>query len=101
MLNDMEFGLTSRETSPNREAANQHSMGKKKYSEMVSSGSKAADDKNLPFSFSAAKKSGSRSVICECPGCSELSAVTKNTVMLVCSSCKKLFDVDETTIIKQ
>lgn len=100
MPRDMEFGLTSREKSPNREAANKHTMGNKKYLSRIDKDSKSGGA-DLQFSFSAPKKSSSASVLCECPSCETCTKVTKTTVIVVCSKCKKLFDVDEDTTISE
>ena len=98
---DMEFGLTSKEASPNREAPNKHVKGNKKYKEMVSKGSKMADMKNLPFSFSKPKTSEKLGKICMCPKCEHISNVSKNTIMIVCSSCKSLYKVTEEVVVSE
>lgn len=98
---DMEFGLTSRESSPHREAPNKHTRGSKKYLEMVDKGSKAADRKNLPFTFGKPKKEGKLGVFCSCPSCGKVSNVSKNTIMLVCADCKTMYSITPEVIISE
>ncbi len=98
-MGDMEFGLTSAEKSSTREPANKTERGAKKYKAMIDKSSKDADKKNLPFSFGVETKSSKLDVTCACPKCETVSAVSKNTVMLVCRSCNDLYNIDESTII--
>jgi len=97
---DLEFGVNSRESSPNREAPNKHVKGSKKYKEMVDRGSKAADQKNLPFTFSKPKKPEKTPVDCQCPYCDRIISVTKTTVCVICAACKNFYHVNEETIIR-
>jgi hypothetical protein len=98
---NVEFGLTDKESSPNREAANKHDKGSKKYREMISKQTRIENQKNLPYSFSAPKKSGARNVICQCPHCEDTTAVTKNTIMVICGQCKKSYSVTEENTLKK
>lgn len=90
-----EFGLTDKENAPHREALNRHDMGNKKYLSKINKGSKEADQKNLPFTFSKPKNSAARVVGCWCPHCEAYTKVTKSTCMVVCRRCKELYDVTE------
>lgn len=92
-----EFGLTSRESSANREAPNRHIKGSKKYKEMIHKANKEADQKNLPFTFSKPQKPQSLAVTCWCPDCGYESAsrVSKSTIMVVCTKCKKLYSLTD------
>jgi len=98
---DMEFGLTSRESSPNREAPNKHIRGSKNYKEMIDKGSKAADRKNLPFKFGKPKSESKLGTFCECKNCGHVSNVSKNTIMIVCSSCRTLYKVTDDVVISE
>jgi len=83
---------TSRENSPNREAANAHRMGKKKYKEMIDKSSKQLDKYgNLPFTFSKPPKKTQkrRDVYYQCTNCTEITSVNKNTRGIVCPKCHK------------
>jgi hypothetical protein len=95
VVHDMEFGLTSRENSPHREAPNRHERGSKKYLKMVDESSKKAASKNLPFTFSKPKRSENLAVWCQCPSCDRVSHVGKNTVMVACVDCKSLYEVED------
>jgi len=97
----LEFGLNDKETSPHREAPNRHERGGRKYKEMVAKGSKEADAKNLPFTFSKPSRATPMTVWCQCPTCERVSHVSKNTVMVACPDCKKLYDVDEDTVLER
>jgi len=90
-----EFGLSSAENSSHREAPNKHNIGNKRYSEKVSRGSKEAEKKNLPFTFSKPQRDLPRCIVCCCTECGSYTRVTKNTVMVICSVCKNLFSVTE------
>ena len=98
---NIEFGLTDKENSANREAANKHTRGSKKYKEMVQEQAGLADKKNLPYNFSVPKKSSARNVICQCPNCEDTAAVNKNTVMVICSHCKQIYSVTEENTLKK
>jgi hypothetical protein len=97
-MGDMEFGLSSNEKSSTREPANKIERGSKKYLSMIDKGSKNADKKNLPFSFGGKTKSSKLDTTCMCPICGNTSAVSKNTVMVACHSCRNLYNVDASTI---
>ena len=101
MLRDMEFGLTSREKAPNREAANRQAMGGKKYSERIAKDSKSSSSSGDQFKFSKPSRNAPTSIICECPGCETTFNVTKTTVVVICRKCEKIFDVDEETILRK
>ena len=98
---NIEFGLSSSENSSNREAANKHIKGSKKYKKMVSDQTAIADRKNLPFKFSGPKKNEHRGVICQCPHCENATSVTKNTIMVICGSCRKGYSVTEDNTLKR
>ena len=90
-----EFGLTDKESSTHREALNKQSMGNKKYKNMIDSGSREADKKNLPFTFSKPKKDSPRTVTCWCTECGSFTRVSKTTVMVICAGCGSLYSVTE------
>jgi hypothetical protein len=95
MSDAKEFGLSSRETSSHREAPNRVARGSKKYSEMIARSSRDAEKKNLPFTISKPNKTSVSSMTCWCPECGRVSSLSKNTVMVVCCDCKKLYSVTE------
>lgn len=74
----------------------EHSKGTRKYRDMVHKSSKAADDKNLPFTFPKKSKikTSSRKGF-ECPHCGNIMLGTKFSYMIVCSSCKVLVKVGD------
>jgi rubrerythrin len=59
-----------------------------KHNERIHKGSKIADSKNLPFTFSKPKRESS--AYFECEECGRTFASGKNTVMVICPVCKKL-----------
>ncbi len=93
MTKKLEFGLSDKEKSPTREALNKHDMGRKKYYSKIDKGEREAREKNLPFTFSKPKKASKVDVDCFCTHCKAYTRVTKNTIMVVCVSCKKLYSV--------
>jgi len=62
--------------------------GLQKHRDKIHRGSKAADNKNLPFEFSKPKKESSSYF--ECAECGRQFSAGKNTVMVICPDCNKL-----------
>ena len=75
-----------------REAGNAHEMGIAKYKNRIHKESKIADDqKNLPYKFSRPPRAGKpRNVYFECVACGHESAVTEDTILVICGGCKHL-----------
>jgi len=68
--------------------------GERRLRDKIHKESKFADDnKNLPFSFSKPKHLGSQ-VLFKCSECDNVFLASKNTVMCICSKCKKASKVD-------
>jgi hypothetical protein len=89
---------TPYENSPHREAPNKHIKGGKKYKEMIDRGSKEADKKNLPFTFSKPPKRTQprRDIFHLCDNCMSVAVVNKYTAGRVCSGCKNYVSINET-----
>jgi len=87
---------TTHENSPHREAPNKHTRGSRKYMEMVDRGSKEADKKNLPFTFSKPPKGSRRreDLFHICDFCNYVSMVSKYRAGQVCKGCKKFTSVN-------
>lgn len=69
--------------------------GLKRHRERIHKESKFADDyKNLPFTFSKPKKD-KKKAIKVCANCGNVVVVTKYTVGIICSKCKKYSTVRE------
>ena len=63
--------------------------GEKKLRDQIHRESKFADDyKNLPFTFSKPRRVG-RQCLFRCCECGHVFMAPKNTVMIICSNCKK------------
>jgi len=92
-----EFGLSSQEAAPHREALNKHDMGRKRYQEKVARGTREYSGQ---FSFGRPSRPGARIVPCFCTSCGEYTRVSKTTVMVVCSSCKTLYVVSEENALR-
>lgn len=88
---------TPAENSPHREAPNRHIRGGRKYKEMIARGSREADKKNLPFTFSKpAKRTQARKDIFHlCDHCRAVSMVGKYTAGIVCSGCNGFASVNK------
>lgn len=70
-----------------------HESGLRKYREKIHKESKLEDQKNLPFAFSKPGRGGKqRQFKCEC---GHIFLASKNTVMVICSKCKKLSKVEK------
>jgi len=67
--------------------------GERKLREKIHRESKLDDQKNLPFTFSKPKRGGKQSLF-KC-GCGHVFLASKNTVMVICSRCKKLSKVEK------
>ena len=78
-----------------RDAPNKMEKGSKAYREMVQKGSKAADMKNLPFSFGKPQRAVPRPVSVWCDTCDSSYRVAKHTVCIECVVCKKLITVSD------
>ncbi len=83
--------------SKNREAPNKHAKGSKKYKEMIQRGNKAADQKNLPFTFIKPPKGtqARRDIAAVCTDCQTVCMVNKNTCGTTCTKCRAYFSVEE------
>lgn len=67
--------------------------GLQEHREKIHKESKIADKKNLPFTFSKPGKAKKQSQFkCEC---GHVFLASKNTVMVICSRCKKLSKVEK------
>ena len=74
-----------------REAPQSHLMGKKKYREWIHKDSKRIDDQgNLPFKFSKPKKYKPLNTPFKCEKCGRESAVSEETIIVICGGCKNL-----------
>lgn len=74
-----------------REPANKEEMGARQYNERISRESKFAEDsKNLPYKFSKPRKEKLLRVYFRCDFCGHESAITDETILVICGSCKKL-----------
>ena len=84
---ELDPGTTGRRYEP--------TMGVKKHNERIHRESKWADDnKDLPFSFSKAKKQPRpRLVICN--NCGNITSATINTVGVICTKCNQYSSVEE------
>ena len=69
-------------------------IGERKFREKIHRESKLTDQKNLPFTFSRPRCSG-KQVLFECNECGHVFFASKNTVMIICSKCKKLSKVEK------
>jgi hypothetical protein len=68
--------------------------GERKYREKIRKESKFVDDhKNLPFTFSKPRRLGKQALF-KCLGCGHTFFASKNTVMCICSECKKAMSVE-------
>lgn len=68
--------------------------GELKYREKIHRESKLADDhKNLPFTFSKPQRS-KKQVLFKCLECGHIFFASRNTVMIICSECKKSAGVE-------
>lgn len=68
--------------------------GEQKHREKIHRESKLADDrKNLPFRFSKPPRSGKNHLF-KCLECGHTFFASKNTVMCICSKCKKSAKVE-------
>lgn len=68
--------------------------GEQKHREKIHRESKLADKrKNLPFSFSKPPRSG-KNCLFECSECGHFFTASKNTIMCICSKCKKATKVE-------
>lgn len=97
VVRDLTGRGTSYSDSKNREAPNKHAKGSKKYKEMIQKGNKAADQKNLPFTFIKPPKSTQprRDIAAVCTECRNVCMVNKNTCGTTCTQCRVYFRVDE------
>ena len=89
---------TSAENSPNREAPNKHSMGGKKYKEMIAKDTKRIDAQGrMPFTFSKPPKTTRHreDIYFVCDGCSHITFVSKYRVGQVCKGCKEYVSVNK------
>ena len=88
---------TKYENSPNREAPNKHLKGSKKYKDMIDRGSKAADQKNLPFTFSkpAKRTKAPENIYHLCFLCGHVSMVSRHRVSQTCSGCNQQTQVNK------
>jgi len=69
--------------------------GINKHREKIHKESKYSDhNKNLPFSFSRPKKSGSKQYM-ECTNCGHIVHVSVNTVGIICNECKTYANIKE------
>lgn len=69
--------------------------GVKKHNERIHKESKYMDDnKKLPFTFSKPKKSQKTKLV-KCKNCGDIKRVNKNTVGVICESCKQYSGVEE------
>jgi DNA-directed RNA polymerase subunit RPC12/RpoP len=72
-----------------REAANAVEKGTRKYREKIHRESNYADThKNLPYKFSKPSKSKPLNVHYECGNCGRDFALTEDTIISICGSCK-------------
>jgi len=86
MTGELSPGTTSRRWIPDG--------GEQKLRNKIRKESKFADDhKNLPFSFSKPKRSG-RQILFKCLECGNTFFASKNTVMVICSKCRKYAKVE-------
>jgi len=86
MSGELSPGSTSRRWIPEG--------GERKLRDKIHKESKFADDhKKLPFSFSKPKHLGSQ-VLFKCSECGHTFLASKNTIMCICSSCKKATKVE-------
>lgn len=90
---------TSAENSPNREAPNKHSMGTKKYKEMIAKDTKRIDAQGrMPFTFSKPPKTTRyrEDIYHLCDKCQHISFVSKHRVGQACKGCKEWTSVSST-----
>lgn len=81
MSGELEPGSTPRRWIPEG--------GEQKYRERIHRESKFADDhKNLPFTFSKPHHP-KKQILFKCLECGHIFSASKNTVMIICSECKK------------
>lgn len=72
-------------------------QGVKKHNERIHKEAKAMDKYGkLPFTFSKPKKEQSKK-LARCTNCGEIKYVNKNTVGVICSTCKTYASVEEVT----
>ncbi len=90
---------TSAENSPNREAPNKHSMGRKKYKEMIAKDTRRIDEQGkMPFTFSKPAKTTRHreDIYFLCEGCYHISFVSKYRCGQSCKGCHKYVSVNAT-----
>lgn len=68
--------------------------GERKLHEKIHRESKLADQKNLPFTFSKPEHPRKQALF-GCSECGYIFFAPKNTVMIICSKCKKLSKVEK------
>jgi len=69
--------------------------GERAYREKIHRESKFADDyKNLPFSFSKPQHP-KKNCLFKCLECGHIFLASKNTIMVICSECKKAARVEQ------
>ena len=81
--------------SPGRGRRWEPEIGVKKHNEKIHKESKAAEDKNLPFSFRKPKKPLGSSSIVFCPHCDRFISISSVTAAVICSGCGKFFKIDK------
>jgi len=62
--------------------------GLSKHRDKIHKGSKVADTKNLPFSFSKPRREAT--TYFECVACGRQFVAGKNTIMVICPDCNKV-----------
>lgn len=75
-----------------RESGNKIAKGTKRYKDWIHKQSKAADHKNLPFTFSKPTKHRPSNREAICPECERVSYVSEYTRIIICT-CGKLYKV--------
>ena len=74
-----------------REAIQSQVMGKQNYRNMIHKDSKRLDDQgNLPFTLSKPQKSKPLNTAFNCEKCGRESAVSEESLIVICGGCKHL-----------
>ncbi len=75
--------------------------GVKKLNERIHKDSKFADDyKNHPFKFSKPAKSAVKNKVLRCDSCGHIIRGSRNTVSMICPSCKIYSSVQEVVYVE-
>ena len=75
--------------------------GVKKLNERIHKESKIMDNKNLPFSFSKPPKTNKTVVAKFCSNCGHKVFVSRNSISIICSSCKTFSSLKDDLIVEE